>query len=44
MNPALIFQIGVLLFLGLAGLIVLLVNLSNYIDLFETKENQNEKD
>lgn len=44
MNPALIFQIGVLLFLGLAGLVVLLVNLSNYIDLFEIKEKENETD
>jgi len=44
MNPALIFQSGFLIFLGLAGFVVLLVNLSNYIDLFETKDKDNETD
>lgn len=44
MNPALIFQSGFLIFLGLAGLIILLVNLSNYIDLFEVKEKEQDEE
>jgi hypothetical protein len=40
MNPALIFQTTVLIFFGLVGLIVLLVNLSNIIDLLEKKDNE----
>ena len=43
MNPALIFQYTVLIFLGLAGLITALLNLSIYIDLLEKKERENEK-
>ena len=43
MNPALIFQTAVLIVLGLAGLIVLLLNLSDLIDLFENKD-KHEKD
>lgn len=40
MIPALIFQYAVLIFLGLAGLIVAIVNLTRYIDLFEDKDNE----